>query len=85
MYAKGLLIAVTAATLFTGHQSRAQSITLDASSSIGRQALCKAEWKKQTDPQVKDYGQQYFVKTCNRKLKAEIEAKAAVVTPAARR
>lgn len=82
MYAKGLLVAATLATLITGHQSRAQTVTLDASSSLGRQALCRAEWKKQTDPQVKEYGSGYFIKVCNRKLKAEVEAKTMAVTAA---
>ncbi|MDE2098035.1 MAG: hypothetical protein KGL39_12350 [Patescibacteria group bacterium] len=78
---KMLLAAATiAATL---GPAAAQSITLDATSSIGRQALCKAEWKKQTDPQVKEYGSQYFQKICTRKLKAEMEAKSAQVQPSA--
>lgn len=72
---KTLLVAATMATLITGSQSRAQTITLDASSGIGRQALCRAEWKKQTDPQVREYGSAYFLKVCNRKLKAIVEAK----------
>ena len=69
MYAKGLLVAVTMATLFAGHPSRAQSITLDSSTAIGRQALCQAEWKKaKLDPKKAEFGSQYFMKKCKQDL-----------------
>lgn len=69
---KTLLVAATMATLITGHESRAQSITLDASSKMGRTLLCRQEWTKiKEDPKqiaVTQYGSQYFVKQCKLRL-----------------
>ena len=73
---KTLLVAATMATLITGHESRAQSITLDASSKMGRVLLCRAEWQKvKDDPKqiaITQYGSQYFVKQCKQRLEAKL-------------
>ena len=72
---KTLLVAATMATLISGHASRAQSITLDASTSLGRQALCRQEWLKiKDDPKqvaISQYGSQYFYKQCKARLKVQ--------------
>ena len=72
---KTLLVAATMATLFAGHQSRAQSITLDASSKMGRVLLCRAEWQKvKDDPKqiaITQYGSQYFNKQCKIRLETK--------------
>ena len=73
-----LLIAVTAATLITGSMTRSQAnekITLkgaqlEITDKTAAVLLCRAEWKKQSDPQVLEYGSQYFMKVCKRKLLA---------------
>lgn len=71
---KTLLVAATMATLIAGHVSYAQSITLDKSSKMGRQLICRQEWTKiKDDPKqiaVTQYGSQYFVKQCKLKLEA---------------
>ena len=73
---KTLLVAATMATLITGHESRAQTITLDASSKMGRNLLCRQEWKAiKDDPkkiEVTQYGSQYFVKQCKQRLEAKL-------------
>lgn len=60
--------------------AQAQTITVDASTSIGRQALCQADWSKQTDPATlgmigsvpvsKGVAKAHFLKGCRDKLKA---------------
>lgn len=73
---KTLLVAATMATLITGNVSRSQAgekftlkgVQLEVSDKTAASLLCRAEWKKQTDPQVLDYGSQYFVKICKRKV-----------------
>ena len=64
------------AALITGHESRAlasekislKGQTFEISDKAAATLLCRAEWKKQTDATVLEYGSQYFMKICKRKL-----------------
>lgn len=79
MTRNSLLVVATLATLISGTESRAQSITLDASSKMGRQLICRSQWTADKDDVKKieatKYGSQYYMKVC----KASLEKKTAGV------
>jgi hypothetical protein len=76
---KTLLVAATMATLIAGHPSRAQTVTLDGSSKMGRSIICNAQWKAIKDDPTKieltKYRRDFFVFNC----KKDLEKKAAGV------
>ena len=79
MHKTSLLVVATLATMISGHASRAQTVTLDASSKMGRQLICRAQWNADKDDVKKieatKYGSQYYMKVC----KASLEKKTAGV------
>lgn len=82
---KSVLIVATAATLLTGHGSRAQTVQATTSNYPGRLLICLSEWDKvklSTKPDDKEltkYGRQFFVSGCNHKLCLEARSKNAAV------
>jgi hypothetical protein len=83
MFKTSLLVAVTVATLVTGHGSRAladklqiKGQTVEVTDKTANALLCRAKWKElnakttktAAENQAIEYGSQYFVKICKRQM-----------------
>lgn len=82
MYKTSLLVAVTMATILTGHASRAQTKvsiqgqSVEITAKTANALVCREKWKQlnaganKTAAQLQaiEYGSQYFQKVCKREM-----------------